>query len=202
MLDQQNPETHFRMEEFALGDNILTCPVGVEGALGRYLYLPQGDWYYFYTDKLYEGRKEYWIDTNIDNSPIFIKAGSIIPFYPVQQHINEIEITELELNIYLNKNNETIKSQIFEDDFKSYNYENGNYCLRKFSTTFLANRFKIEQIIEGDYETKINSFNIKLHGFTDIKGIEVDNIKTEFIKENDTIIFKSNSSISSITIQF
>lgn len=200
MLDQQNPETYFRMEEFALGDHILTCPIGSEGALGRYLYLPLGDWYYFYNDKLHEGRTEYWIDTNIDCSPIFVKAGAIIPFYPVQQYIGEKEITSLELNIYFNKNKESINSQIFEDDFKTYNYESGIYNLRKFKTTSLAKSFKITQNISGDYTSKISDFNIKLHGFASIKSITADDVKIEFTKEKNLYLFNISSAVQNITI--
>lgn len=200
MLDQQNPETYFRMEEFALGDHILAVPIGSEGALGRYLYLPKGNWYYFYNDKLHEGRKEYWIDTNIDCIPIFVRAGAVIPFYPVQQYVGEKEITNLELNIYFNKESEIVNSQIFEDDFKSYNYESGEYVVRKFSTQFSKKSFQIKQQIEGVYQSKITVFTIKLHGVETIKSINVTGDKIEFIKEENIFTFDLASNFSNIII--
>ena len=49
-LDQNNTETYLRMAEFGLGDNLLVCPITTPGAEGRWMYLPRGDWFYYWTD--------------------------------------------------------------------------------------------------------------------------------------------------------
>jgi alpha-glucosidase len=200
MMDQQNPDTYYRMEEFSLGDHILTCPIGSEGALGRYLYLPQGDWYYFYNDQLHEGRKEYWIETNIDCSPIFIKAGAVIPFFPVQQYVGEKNITELELNVYFNQKTQTVNSQIFEDDYSTYNYENGAFKLRNFISNLNVDKYEIKQEITGNYISTIKKLKIKLRGFPNVETIYVDSNQTNFNIENNCYIFDCHENVSQISI--
>ena len=201
MLDQKNHETYYRIEEFAIGDHLLTCPIRNEGALGRRLYLPQGDWYYYYNDVLYEGRKEYWIETNIECNPLFVRAGAVIPFYPVQQHVGEKEINSIQLHIYYNKNEQPINSLLFEDDFKSYNYENGVYCLRNFTTQLVQKEYQFKQEISGTYPTTIIEFEIKLHGFPNVKSIKTNEVTTKFSKETNTYTFNMPSNISSFKIE-
>ena len=54
-LAPEDPEVPHRDEEFALGDNLLTCPVSKPGRDGRWLYAPAGRWYNFWTDNAVEG---------------------------------------------------------------------------------------------------------------------------------------------------
>ena len=201
MLDQQNPDTYYRMEEFSLGDHLLTCPIGNEGALGRYLYLPQGNWYYYYTDVLHEGRKEYWIETNIECSPIFVKAGAVIPFYPIQQHVDELNITSLTLHVYYNHDTCLVNSQLFEDDYKSYQYETGVYCERNFTTQLIGDIYHFRQVIAGTYPSKITNFKFVLHGFQSVANIQTNIGVLTFSKENNTYVFEAPATTNEIQLK-
>lgn len=186
-LDQKDPETWYRQEEFALGDNILVCPISKEGDMGRYLYLPKGWWYNYFTDKPYKGKREHWIDTSIDHTPMFVKAGAVVPHWPVQQYVNELEITELILHIYYNTGLEIVKSEIYEDDYETYNYENQAYLLRNFETNNQGNTFSVKQTQTGNYESKYTSFKVYLHGFPEIDYIKSDDDEVSF-NDQETVI--------------
>jgi alpha-glucosidase len=45
-------------------------------------------------------------DTKFDEIPVFIKAGAIIPKYPVQQYVGELEFDELTLDLYQGRKGE------------------------------------------------------------------------------------------------
>lgn len=54
------------------------------------VYLPAGTtWYDFWTNQQYKGGQRIELETTIDNTPLFIKAGSIIPFGPKVQYATE-----------------------------------------------------------------------------------------------------------------
>ncbi len=57
--------------------------------------IPKGEWYNFWDNELIKGGEEIWVDADIDSMPIFVKAGAIIPKYPIQQYVGEKEIDEL-----------------------------------------------------------------------------------------------------------
>ena len=59
----------------------MVVPVLEKGLTERKLYLPENNWYNFFTDEKIEGKK--WITEKIDlnNIPVFVKEGSFIPLF-------------------------------------------------------------------------------------------------------------------------
>jgi alpha-glucosidase len=86
-----DPEVDSIEDEFMLGKRILVAPVIEKGARQRKVYLPQGKWLDFWTGKTYEGRKRYMVPAPLDLIPIFVKQGSIIPFFdaPIDTLVEE-----------------------------------------------------------------------------------------------------------------
>jgi len=183
--DQEDPQTHYRTDEFIFGNQILVCPILEPNALGRRMYIPRGTWYNYWTNEVVQGGKELWVDTAFDQIPVFVKAGSIVPKYPVQQYVGELEFDELTLDIYYKEGKET--SLVFEDAQDGYDYKKGRYSLRKFSLEAKDNGLIIRQHIEGKYTTPYHSFKINLVGLPfNVGRIEVDNesVSPEDLKLN------------------
>lgn len=163
-VSQNDPETYYRQEEFLLGDHLLVCPVTQAAADGRWLYLPKGKWFYYWTDDLFMGKEEVWADANIDQIPLFVKAGAVVPFYPVQQYVGEKVITELTLHVYYT-NNTTEISYLYEDKGDGYGYEKDEKCVRKFRFDGNSQEITLTQEKEGDFKTSYKNYKIVLHGF-------------------------------------
>jgi alpha-glucosidase (family GH31 glycosyl hydrolase) len=66
-------------DEYMFGRSILVAPVIYEGETARKVYLPAGVWYDFFTQKCYEGGKDYQIECELGKIPVFVKEGSVIP---------------------------------------------------------------------------------------------------------------------------
>ncbi len=179
MIDQEDTQTHFRTDEFVVGDHILVCPVLEPNARGRRMYVPKGKWYNYWNDELVTGGKEQWVDADIDSMPIFVREGAIIPKYPIQQYVGEKEITELTLDVYYKKGKE--KSIVYEDADDGFEYKNGVYSLRNFSLTGKQNELIIMQHKSGKYTTPYETFKIHLHGLPfKVHKIQIDNEETLF----------------------
>ncbi len=173
-LDQENPDTYYRMEEFAMGDHLLICPISQPGVRGRKLYLPKGDWYYFYSDELKEGRQEFWIEAPLDHIPMFVRAGAVLPFYPVRQYVGERQIDELFLHIYYTDKS-TIVSKQYEDEGDGYEYEQGDYLVKTFEVRGTENSLKVTQSIVGNYKPSYAICKLIFHGVPFLAtAIEVD----------------------------
>ena len=175
-FDQEDTQTHFRTDEFIFGKQILVCPVQEPNAQGRRMYLPRGEWYNFWTDEIVEGGKEKWVVADLDKIPMFIKAGAIIPKYPIQQYVGELEIKELILDIYYSEGEEN--SKVYEDGQDGYAYERGKYSLRKFKLLGKKNGLTIQQFKDGTFITSYDTFKINLHGLPfKVAKVHVDNEK-------------------------
>jgi alpha-D-xyloside xylohydrolase len=94
------------------------------------VYLPKGNkWFDFWTNKLYEGGQEILRSCSIDVIPVFVKAGSIIPFGPSVQYSSEKKWDNLELRVYPGADADYT---LYEDEGDSYNYEKGAYTTITF----------------------------------------------------------------------
>jgi alpha-D-xyloside xylohydrolase len=94
------------------------------------VYLPAGAvWYDFWTNEKINGGQEIEIKTKIDEIPLFIKSGSIMPFGPKVQYATEKKWDDLEIRVYPGANGEFT---LYEDENDNYNYEKGAYSTISF----------------------------------------------------------------------
>ena len=176
-FDQADPQTHYRTDEFLFGNQILVCPILEPNAIGRRMYLPKGNWYNYWTEEVVAGKKEFWVGTDYDQIPIFIKEGAIIPKYPVQQYVGELEFEEITLDVYYKLGKE--KSMLYEDSQDGYDYSKGRFSLSTFNLRGKENELIIQQHIEGKFETNYKKFKIVLHGLPfEIAKVQFDNDET------------------------
>ncbi|MDI5898613.1 glycoside hydrolase family 31 protein [Flavobacterium yafengii] len=179
--DQDDIQTHYRNDEFVFGNQILVCPILEPNALGRRMYIPRGQWYNYWTNEEVKGGKEIWVDTKFDQIPIFVKAGAIIPKYPVQQYVGELEFDELTLDIYYKEGKE--KSVVYEDAQDGYDYKKGRYSFLSFQTTGKEKELIIQLHKEGKYDTNYSKYKMNLIGLPfKVKMIEIDNVEVSFDK--------------------
>ena len=75
VLDYQNDAEVFNISnQFLIGDSMMVAPV-VQGEKQRKIYIPEGDWYHFWTHEKYAGKKEYTLEVPLNTIPVFIKAA-------------------------------------------------------------------------------------------------------------------------------
>ena len=89
------------------------------------VYLPQGArWIDFWTGQTLEGGQTLQREVPIDIMPIYVRAGSILPWGPAVQYSTEKKWDNLTIRIYPGANAEFT---LYEDEFDNYNYEKGAY---------------------------------------------------------------------------
>jgi alpha-glucosidase len=162
MIEQHNPTNHYREDEFTFGDKILVCPVLEEGATSRRLYLPAGHWFDYWTHESIEGGKELDVSAPLDSMPIFVKAGSVIPEFPVMQHVNEFEVEEMIFQVYYT--DYEVNSFYFEDHGDTFAYEQDIYLEKKFVVNGDKKSMLIKQSIEGLFTPRYETYDLKIIG--------------------------------------
>ncbi|MBK6263805.1 glycoside hydrolase family 31 protein [Marivirga sp. S37H4] len=198
---QHDKETLNREEEFLLGNLMLICPVSKPGMSSRLLYLPEGEWYNFWTNELLSGQQEISVETPLEQIPLFIKAGAVIPFQPTMQYMDEFVPEYLTLYVY--KASKRTESFLYEDDGATKDFEKGINILRTFIQEPTGNRFQLKQIKDGLYEAGNKGYEIVLHGFGEsIQNIVVDDKKVEWNSESNITKFTvaKNFDVLEITI--
>lgn len=201
-LDQGDSETYYRQDEFGLGDHLLVCPVIQADADGRWLYLPEGRWYYYWDDEQFHGGMEVWAEAPLDRVPIFVRSGAVLPHYPVMQYVGEYEIQELFLRMYYT--NKPYKSIIYEDAGDGYDYEKGAYSVKTYITTGSDDSFMVQQTIKGDYQSTYHNFSVTVHGLPfEPREVNVDGEVLPFDvldKDKNLIRFKLRKDFQKLNI--
>ncbi len=198
LFDQEDAQTYHRNDEFIFGEKILACPITEPNAKGRRMFIPKGKWYNFWNNEIVTGGQEVWVDADLDSMPIFIKAGAIIPKYPIQQYVGEIEFDELKLDIYFKIGKE--KSQVYEDAHDGYDYKKGRYSLRNFNLIGKKNSLTIQQFKSGKYITPYSSLKMNLLGLPfHIKTIKIDNEEIDIKNIKSTLLVSKDFTTIHIT---
>jgi alpha-glucosidase/alpha-D-xyloside xylohydrolase len=116
-------------DQYFWGENILVAPVYEEDATNRKIYLPGGAWYDYWTNRKYRGHQVINRFVGLEDMPIYIKSGSIIPVAPVRQYVDQQVNDPMKIFIYTGDNG---TYQLYEDDGTTLNYVNGKFHLTDF----------------------------------------------------------------------
>lgn len=111
-------ETYHLTDEYLFGDSMLVAPL-TAGEESRRVYLPEGEWFDFWTNEKYP---QGWHEVATDNIPVFVKSGSLIPFAQPLEYLNKDTVFDITLRCY----GEGGKAILVED--------NGETCDAAFRT--------------------------------------------------------------------
>jgi alpha-D-xyloside xylohydrolase len=113
-------------DQFMFGPAFLVNPVTQPGEQTRHVYLPQGTrWIDFWTGSSLDGGKTIDAPAPISALPLYVRAGSIVPYGPTVQWASEKPNAPIELRIYPGADGEFT---LYEDEGDNYNYEHGDYA--------------------------------------------------------------------------
>jgi len=114
-------------DQYMFGSSLLINPVCEYKQRSRSLYLPQcAGWYDLYSGKWYAGGQKIIADAPYERMPVFVKAGSIIPFGPALQYTSERPADTITLNIYTGAD---ASFNLYEDEGTNYDYEKGAFSI-------------------------------------------------------------------------
>lgn len=162
MLEQDNETNHYREDEFTFGDKILVCPILNEGQTSRTVYLPKGRWFNYWNYNVVDGGQEHLVEAPLDSMPIFVKAGSVIPEFPVMQYTNEFQVEEQMFQIYYSATE--VNSFYFEDHGDTFAYEQDIYLEKKFVVNGDEKSMIVKQSIEGLFTPRYETYELKIIG--------------------------------------
>lgn len=108
--------------EYMFGPSILVAPVTQQGQTTARVYLPAGtDWYDYWTGKKEKGGSWVTVAAPIDQIPLFVKAGTVLPFGSDVQSTTQKQ-TLAKIKVYAGAD---ASFTLYDDDGHSYGYETG-----------------------------------------------------------------------------
>jgi alpha-glucosidase len=134
-------------DQWLLGSGLMAAPVMNAGGV-RKVYLPNDNWYNFFTGEKLTGNREITVNAAWDEVPVYVRAGTILPLGALVQNTDERSTEPLEIRIYPGKNG---SFTLTEDDGKTYGYINNN--VRNTYFKWDDDTKTLSWTIKGTYET-------------------------------------------------
>ena len=126
-------------DQFMFGECLMVCPVTSPMYYGasdeetrnagfRMVYFPEGcDWYDFYTGEKYSGGSECRVSAKLDEIPLFVREGSLVPIkkpaLSTEEQADDVEWKKF--------SDGEASYDLYEDAGDGYDYEKGQYTITK-----------------------------------------------------------------------
>jgi len=107
--------------------------------------LPPGTWYDYWTGEKLPTKNVMQMKPALDQVPVYVRAGAIVPRQPLVQNTGETPNGPLELRVYAGPD---CKGSLYQDDGHSLNYEKGEFLRVNYSarSAQAPSRFRVPSI--------------------------------------------------------
>jgi alpha-glucosidase/alpha-D-xyloside xylohydrolase len=119
-----DPRAIERGDEYLFGRDLVVAPVVDKGATSRALYLPRGTWFDFWTNERQEGGRELVRKVDLGDTPLYVRAGAVLPMGPPRQYTDEVVAGPLTMMVFPGASG---VSSLYEDDGESFDFRNGEF---------------------------------------------------------------------------
>lgn len=147
--------------QFLWGRDLLIAPVYEKSATSREVYLPQGDWYDWWTNLKKKGGQTVTREVDLATMPIYVRAGAIIPFDPIRQYTSEAVNEPTTLKLFRGANG---SYTLYEDDGISLGYLKGKATLTHIIWNDNLKQLIIEPGAQKGFTNQVNKriFRVEL----------------------------------------
>jgi alpha-glucosidase/alpha-D-xyloside xylohydrolase len=117
-----DPAAVARGDEYFWGRDLLVAPVVERAAASRRLYLPRGIWIDYWTQEPVEGGREVDRAVDLATTPLYQRAGAVLPIDPLRQYTDEPVKDPMTLLIAPGADG---LSRLYDDDGRSFAHRAG-----------------------------------------------------------------------------
>ena len=167
-------------DQFMFGPSLLICPIykpmyydinstPIQTDKKWNCYLPSGcDWFDFWSDQFYEGGQNVIAEGHLDQIPVFVRAGSIIPMETDKlEYANQKSDLPFEIHIYPGANAYFL---LYEDSGDGYSYEQGDFNAIQIRWIESTNTFTIGEATKEFDQTILNrEIKILIHNISGLR---------------------------------
>ena len=164
-------------DQYLWGEDILVGPIYEPGQTSRHLYLPEGDWYDFWTNENLAGGRFISRQVDLATLPLYVRAGSIIPFDPVRQYTSEKVTGNTTLKIYRGKD---ASYTLYEDDGGSQSYLDGAFSQTQITWDDGNRTLTLKPVHQYGRQTTGRTFTIELLPEGLFKTVTYDGTESSF----------------------
>lgn len=130
------------------------------------VWLPPGDWYHFLSGAYFQGDAWYTCYGGLDDIPVFVRAGAIVPLGPKAGWGGTDNPEELHLHIFAGDDGRFV---LYEDDGETTAHQKGEFALTRFEQRWNDGRLQITISPPGgdhSFVPESRTYILHIHGIS------------------------------------
>ena len=155
--------------DFLFGRDFFVAPITTEMVDAEEISLPPGDWYDFWTNTKLSSKEKFSLHPRLDEMPLYVRAGAIVPMQPLVQSTEEKPNGPLELRVYLpnSASNSDCRGTLYQDDGHTFAYQKGEILRVSYSCQVSNGSVTVTSNVEKNaYQPWWKSAQVTLFGAT------------------------------------
>ena len=131
--------------DFLFGPDLFVAPVLTEMLDPEHIQLPPGTWYDFWTYSRHTDAEKITLLPKLDELPLYVRAGTILPMQAVVQSTSETPVGPLELRVFPG---DDCRGSLYQDDGHTFNYEKGEFLRVQYTCSTSAASLSVSSHVE------------------------------------------------------
>lgn len=162
------PEAYSSKDEYLFGDQMLVAPVvtpgdKTTGLATETVWLPKGEWIEWPTGKQITGPAEVERSFSIEQTPVYVKAGAIVPMQPPMRYTGEKPVDPLIVNVWPLQPGANTSYSVYEDSGVAEEYQQGVFARTPIKTAQTGDTLRVEiGPVAGSYPGMMKSRGYEL----------------------------------------
>jgi alpha-glucosidase len=148
--DWPEAEAAYSMKgEYVFGAEMLAAPVtrpvdAASGLASMSVWIPDGDWIEWPTAKHLKGPATLTRLFSIDQTPLYVRAGAILPMQPPMRHSDERPVDPLIVNVWPLSPGQESSYEIYEDSGAAVAYQDGVFAVTAVHARQAGDTLRVE----------------------------------------------------------
>ena len=156
--------------EYVFGSQMLAAPVtsaadATSGLATEQIWLPPGEWIEWPTGKHFTGPVAMERSFSMDEIPVYVRAGAIVPMQPAMLYTGEKPVDPLIVNVWPLAPGKSSHYSLYEDNGVSVEYQHGVFTHTPIAATESGDTLRVEiGPVEGSFPgmLKTRSYELRL----------------------------------------
>lgn len=153
MFENENDATWFdEKDQYFWGNSFLVKPVTEAGANSVKIRLPEGVWFNYWSNDVYQGDQTVDIATDLQTLPVLVRGGAFIPTVAPIQNTKQYNSKHLVVDYYAHNSVRKSQGIMYEDNgVNPQAIDEKQYQTITFESTYQANKLSINMSVKGSY---------------------------------------------------
>ncbi|MFP5204964.1 MAG: TIM-barrel domain-containing protein [Acidobacteriota bacterium] len=155
-------------DEYMFGNQMLVSPVTqaadkASSLAAESIWLPPGDWIERPTGRHFAGPARIQRSFSIDQIPVYLKAGAIVPMQPAMLHTGQKPVNPLIVNVWPLAPGQASHYTLYEDSGVSVDYQRGVFARTPIRATESGSSLRVEiGPVQGSYPGMLRNRSYEL----------------------------------------